>query len=105
MSDKAGRGKVLNQPDGGFDPEGREPSPVDVAIEAESVAQMELVIERWHVYMREKGLIDVAELVLEGRGYREIANKLNIRETKARRLITTVNTMTGAFGKEGDSEA
>ena len=66
---------------------------------------MELVIGRWHDYMREKGLLDVAKLVLEGEGYRQIAASLNIREAQARRLITTVNTLTGAFGKEEDSEA
>lgn len=105
MTGKAGGGKVLNEPEGGFEPEGREPTPVDAAIETESIAHMEVVIGRWHDYMREKGLIDVAELVLEGRGYREIANRLNIREAKARRLITTVNTLTGAFDKEENLEA
>ena len=97
MSVKAGGGKVLNQPESGFDPEGREPSPVDVAIEAESIAQMELVIEKWHAYMQEKGLLDVAKLVLEDQGYRQIAETLNMREAKARRLITTVNALTRAF--------
>jgi DNA-directed RNA polymerase specialized sigma24 family protein len=104
-SGKAGGGKVLNEPDSGFEPEGREPSPLDAMIEAESVAQLELVIGRWHDYMREKWLLDVAKLVLEGEGYRQIAASLSIRESKARRLITTVNTLTGAFGKEEDSDA
>jgi hypothetical protein len=104
-SGKAGGGKVLNEPDRGFDPEGREPSPLDAMIEAESVAQLTLVIEKWHAYMREKGLLDVAKLVLEGEGYRQIAATLNMREAKARRMITTVNTLTGAFGKEEEAEA
>jgi len=104
-SGKAGRGQVVNEPETGLDAEGREPSPVEISVERESIAHMEVVIGRWHDYMSEKGLLDVAELVLEGRGYREIAEKLKLRESKARRLITTVNTLTGAFGKEEDSEA
>ena len=100
MTGKAGGGKVVNQPENGFDPEGREPSPVDVAIEAESIAQMELVIEQWHSYMQEKGLLDVAKLVMENQGYRQIAETLNMRESKARRMITTVNALTRAFQQE-----
>jgi len=104
-SGKAGGGKVINEPETGLEAGGREPSPVEAAMERESFVQMEVVIGRWHEYMTEKGLLDVAELVLEGRGYRAIAEKLKIREAKARRLITTVNTLTGAFGKEEDSES
>ena len=97
---KAGGGKVINEPEAGLDAEGREPPPVDAAIEKETLCQMEAAIERWHDHMREKGLLDVAELILEGQGYRQIADKLTIREAKARRLITTVNTLTRAFGQE-----
>jgi len=105
ISRKAGGGKVSNEPEGGFDPEGRELSPLDAAIEAESAARVETVIEKWHGYMREKGLLDVARLVLEGHGYRQIAASLNMREAKARRMITTVNTLTRAFGTDEDLEA
>ena len=104
ISGKAGRGRVTNEPETGLDVDGRHPSPVELAMERESIIHMELVIQRWHNYMTEKGLLDVAVLVLEGQGYREIAKNLNLRESKARRLITTVNTLTGAFAKEEDSE-
>jgi DNA-directed RNA polymerase specialized sigma24 family protein len=99
-SAKAGGGKVLNEPEAGLIVEGREPSPIEAAIEEECVAEMEAVIGRWHERMREKGVIDVAELVLEGQGYRQIAIQLTIRESKARRLITTVNALTKEFAEE-----
>ena len=103
MTGKAGGGKVLNEPESGFDAEGRERSPVDSAIEAESVVQMERVIEKWHAYMRKKGLLEVAKLVLEDQGFRQIAERLSMRESKARRLITTVNALTRAFQPEVNS--
>jgi DNA-directed RNA polymerase specialized sigma24 family protein len=104
-SARAGGGKVLNEPEAGLVAEGREPSPVEAAIERECVAQMEAVIRRWHQRMREKGVLDVAELVLEGRGYRQIAKQLTIRDSKARRLITTVNALTKEFAQEEKPDA
>ena len=97
---KAGGGKVFNEPENGLDAKGREPSPLEAAIEKETLFQMQAAIERWHDYMREKGLLAVAELVLEGQAYPQIAKSLNIREAKARRLITMVNSLTKAFGQE-----
>jgi len=99
-SRKAGHGKVLNGPATGLDTAGQELSPVEIAIRSETATEMEAVIERWHDFMRGKGLLDVAELILEDQGYLEIARSLNIREAKARRLITTVNKLTEAFGQE-----
>jgi hypothetical protein len=103
MSGKAGGGRVLNEPAGGLDPEGREPSPLDAAIEAESITQMEVVIKKWHEYMSQKGLLDIASLVLEGGGYRQLVENLNMSEAKARRMITTVKALTRAFRQEENS--
>jgi DNA-directed RNA polymerase specialized sigma24 family protein len=100
MTGKAGRGRISNEPEAGLEAAAREASPVDVLIEQESIARLEEVVVRWHDHMREKDLLNVAELMLEGLGYREIAENLGIRESKARRLITTVNTLTREFGKK-----
>jgi hypothetical protein len=99
MTGKAGGGKVVNEPETGFDAAGRERSPLETAMENESVADVEAIIGRWHVYMSEKGILEVAELVMEGQGFRQIAQRLAMRESKARRMITTVNALTRAFGE------
>jgi hypothetical protein len=102
---RAGGGRVLSEPALPFEAEGREASPLEAAIEKESEAQAEAVIARWQDRMREKGLLDVAELVLEGHGFRQVAHRLNLREAKARRLITTVNALTKEFGEQEKSGA
>ena len=66
---------------------------------------MESAITQWHDILKEKGLLDVAVLKMEGQGYREIARTLNIREAKARRLVTLVNTLTKEFGREAKADA
>jgi hypothetical protein len=100
LSAKAGGGKVRNEPETGLDSEGREQTPPEIAIERETQSRLEGLIGRWHNYMKEKGLLEVADLVLNDQGYREIATCLSIRESKARRMITTVNALTRAFGEE-----
>jgi hypothetical protein len=99
-SAKAGAGKVINEPGDGLDLEGREPSPAEAALEREAQAHLERVLEQWRNYMTENGLLDVAELVLAGEGYREIAGALGVGENKARRMITLANALTREFGQE-----
>jgi hypothetical protein len=101
---KAGGGKVLNERETGPVAPGREPSPLEVALENESAAHTEAVIRRWHDYMSEKDLLEPAVLVLEGHGHREIAERLGFTESKARRLVTTVHKLTEAFGLEENPE-
>jgi hypothetical protein len=101
---KAGGGKVLNEREAGLGAPGREPSPLEAALEHESVANTEAVIRRWHDYMSQKSLLEPAVLVLEGHGHREIAARLGFTESKARRLVTTVRKLTEAFGQEENPE-
>jgi hypothetical protein len=99
-SGKAGKGKVISEPEYGLDTTGREQSPIEIAVQRETVGQMEAVIERWHALMREKGLLELAERILEGQGRDQIAGDLKIRKAKLGRLITTVNKLTEVFGQE-----
>jgi DNA-directed RNA polymerase specialized sigma24 family protein len=101
---KAGSGNVINEPATGFEVPGREPSPLEAAVENENVALIMAVVEQWHNLMSEKGLLDVAALNLEGLGYRQIAESLNIREARARRLITMVNSLTRSLANEEIAE-
>jgi DNA-directed RNA polymerase specialized sigma24 family protein len=101
---KAGGGRVRNEPDTGLDAEGREPSPSEAALEKEQQVQASEALQRWRNYMSDKGLLEVAELVLEGRTYKEIAGALEIGENKARRLMTLVNALTRAFVEERSTE-
>ena len=101
---KAGGGKVRNEPDSGLEPEAREQTPPDALMEREAQAHAMAVIDRWRNYMRDKGLLEVAELVMEGQGNREIAKSLGIGENRARRMITLVNALTRAFGQEENPE-
>ena len=95
---KAGGGTVLNEREGGLDAPGREPSPLEAALEKESVAHAEAIVQRWHEFMDQKGVLEAAVMVLEGHGHREIAGELGFTESKARRLVTTVHKLTEAFG-------
>jgi DNA-directed RNA polymerase specialized sigma24 family protein len=97
---KAGGGGVINEPATGLEVRGREPSPLDAAIEQENLALIRAVVEQWHDLMSEKGLLDVAELSLEGLGYRQIAQILTVREARVRRMITMVNGLTRALAHE-----
>jgi hypothetical protein len=101
---KAGGGKVINEPATGLAAEGREPSPLEAAVEREKLTLMMAAVGQWRDRMSEKGLLEVAELNLEGQSYREIARILNIREARARRLITMANTLTRALGQEEYAE-
>ena len=75
---KAGGGKVINEPATGLDVGGREPSPLDAAVEKEKLDRIRAVVVEWRDRMSQKGLLDVAELHLEGQGYQRIAESLSI---------------------------
>jgi DNA-directed RNA polymerase specialized sigma24 family protein len=101
---KAGSGKVINEPATGLDVGGREPSPLDFAIENENLARIRAVVEQWRILMSERGLLEVAELHLEGQGPQRIAETLNIRKSRVRRSITMVNSLTRALAAEEIAE-
>ncbi len=94
----AGGGKVRNEPVEGLDTARRlgatsqenARSPMDKASEIELLGQ-------WRDYLNKWSLLDVADLVLEGDGYRKIAAKLNIPECKARRSVKLVRMRTREF--------
>jgi DNA-directed RNA polymerase specialized sigma24 family protein len=97
---KAGGGRVINEPATGLDVGGREPSPLDAAIENENLTRIRAVVVEWRDRMSEKGLLEVAELHLEGQGYQQIAESLNIPKSRVRRSITMVNSLTRALAEE-----
>jgi ECF sigma factor len=105
MAAKAGGGKVVSEPESGFDAVGRELSPLEAVIENESAADVVSVVGRWHDYMSEKGILEVADLVMGGQNFRQIAQTLGLRESKARRMITTVNALTKAFAENENPES
>jgi DNA-directed RNA polymerase specialized sigma24 family protein len=101
---KAGGGKVRNMPEAGLDRDGREPPPPDVLLAREAWAQTEDVLTRWRNLMKKNGLLDVANLVMEGHSSREVARTLGIGVNKARRQITLVNALTRDGALEETSE-
>jgi DNA-directed RNA polymerase specialized sigma24 family protein len=82
----AGGGTVQNEPANGFE-----------VADAEADPQEEAVCREWLEHMGRKGLRDEAQLILEGYRYFEIAAKLGINESRARRSITMVRKQTEVF--------
>jgi DNA-directed RNA polymerase specialized sigma24 family protein len=82
----AGGGRVHNEPECNLAAEGNEPDPLEQAICSE-----------WLEHMDKKGLIKEARLIWEGYRYYEIADRLGITESKARRTITLVHKQTEIF--------
>jgi DNA-directed RNA polymerase specialized sigma24 family protein len=101
---KAGGGKVINEPATGLDVGGRELSPLDAAVEKEKLGRIRAVVEQWRLLMSEKGLLEVAELYLEGQGPQQIAESLNIPKSRVRRSITMINSLTRALADEEIAE-
>ena len=66
--------------------EGREPDPLEEAI-----------CREWLEHMDRKGLVDEARLIWDGYRYHEIAERLGITESRARRSITIVHKQTEIF--------
>lgn len=85
-TEKAGGGKVQNEPEHGLEAEGREADPLEEAI-----------CREWREHMTKKGLLDEAQLIWEGYRYYEIAQRLGMTESKARRSITIVHKQTEIF--------
>jgi hypothetical protein len=82
----AGGGRVQNEPQSGLAAEGREGDPAE-----------EASCREWLEHMRSRNLFDAAQLIRDGNHYREIAERLEITESKARRLITLVHKETRIF--------
>jgi DNA-directed RNA polymerase specialized sigma24 family protein len=82
----AGGGRVENEPENGLETEGREPDPSE-----------EAGCREWLEHMGKKGLFEEAELIREGYRYYEIAERLGITESRARRSITIVHKQTEIF--------
>ena len=82
----AGGGRVHNEPEHGLEAEGHEPDPLEEAICSE-----------WLEHMDKNGLIEEARLIWEGYHYHEIAERLGMTESKARRSITMVHKQTEIF--------
>jgi len=82
----AGGGHVQNEPEHGLETEGREPDPLEEAI-----------CREWLEHMGKKGLFEAAPLIWEGYRYYEIAERLGITESRARRSITMVHKQTLIF--------
>jgi DNA-directed RNA polymerase specialized sigma24 family protein len=82
----AGGGHVQNEPEHGLEAEGREADPLEEAI-----------CREWREHMGKKGLLDAAQLIWEGYHYYEIAERLGMTESKARRSITIVHKQTEIF--------
>jgi DNA-directed RNA polymerase specialized sigma24 family protein len=89
----AGGGRVQNEPAGGLEGAGGGPDPLEEAI-----------CREWLAHMDEKGLLNEARLVWEGRHYHEIAEELGIPEPRARRLITLVKAETRVFFSLGNEK-
>jgi DNA-directed RNA polymerase specialized sigma24 family protein len=85
---------VFNEADQDFDPEGNDPDPSD-----------EVTCREWLEHMDKLGLVKEARLIWEGYHFHEIAERLGITESKARRSITLVHKQTEIFfgiGKKSD---
>ncbi len=82
----AGGGHVQNEPEHGLEAEGRDPDPLEEAI-----------CREWLDRMGKKGLYDEAQLIWKGYCYYEIAERLGITESRARRTITIVHKQTQLF--------
>jgi DNA-directed RNA polymerase specialized sigma24 family protein len=92
LTEIAGGGRVHNEPEHGLDATGHEPDPLEEAICSE-----------WFEHMDKKGLSPEAQLIWEGYHYHEIAERLGMTESKARRMITLVHKQTEIFfGLEKD---
>jgi DNA-directed RNA polymerase specialized sigma24 family protein len=82
----AGGGRVQSEPKHGLEAEGHEPDPLEEAI-----------CKEWMEHMAKKGLFEEARLIWEGYRYYEIADRLGITESRARRSITSVHKQTEIF--------
>jgi hypothetical protein len=82
----AGGGRVQNEPESGLDPSGGGPDPSG-----------EAACKEWLEHMEKKGLRTEAELVQQRCDYHEMAKRMGITESKARRLITLVRAETREF--------
>ncbi len=82
----AGGGNVQNEPEGGLEAESCEVGQIEQAI-----------FREWLEHMARKGLSQQAQLIWEGYHYHEIAKRLGITESKARRTITIVQKQTRLF--------
>jgi DNA-directed RNA polymerase specialized sigma24 family protein len=88
----AGGGRVRNEPEGGLEAADNASDPLEEAIARE-----------WLEHMGERGQLDAAQLVLEGYRYFEIAERLGMTESRARRTITMIHKQTRIFfGVEKD---
>ena len=85
-TETAGGGHVQNEPENGLEAEGREADPLEEAI-----------CREWREHMAKKGLLDEAQLIWEGYPYYEIAERLGVTESRARRSITMVHKRTKIF--------
>ena len=90
MTEIAGGGHVQNEPEHGLEAEGREPDPFEEAI-----------CREWLEHMDKKGLSQEAQLIWEGYHYHEIAERLGITESKARRTITSGSQANGNLLRTG----
>ena len=62
-------------------------------------------LRKWLDYMRKEGLLEVAELILMGHSSPEIAGKLGMTKSQARRKLGLVHKLTqDAFPEESAEE-